>query len=228
MDKTDLRLSDFGAIIFDNDGVLVDSEAIHIEVERALLAEIGLEYDHATYLSRFVGLSNPDFYAELTSDFESRIGGAFPESFADTLQDRIWPRIMAELLPLSGVPALVEAFDGKTAVASSAPVERLEKKLKIAGLFRLFDPHIYSAEMVQKGKPAPDIFLQAASQICVEPKRCVVIEDSVNGVRAAVAAGMTAIGFTGGGHCDAGLARRLKANGATAIVSSHEMLRTLI
>ncbi|EAQ29696.1 hypothetical protein NAP1_02950 [Erythrobacter sp. NAP1] len=225
---TGMKLREFDAIIFDSDGVLVDSEIIHITVERELLAKMGLEYDLTEYLTRFVGLSNPDFYAELRSDHASRVGGDLPSDFGDKLQEKIWERVQVELLPISGVPSLIEAFGGKVAVGSSAPFDRLTKKLKIAGLFDLLAPHIYSADHVENGKPAPDLFLHAAKQTSTAPAKCVVIEDSVNGVRAAKAAGMTAIGFTGGGHCDAGLEQRLMANGADTVVSSHAMLRSMI
>ncbi len=216
-----MLFADCDALIFDSDGVLVDSEVIHMAVEQEMLAELGLYYDHETYLSRFVGLSNPDFYSELASDYATRVGGSFPADFGTRLQERIWPRIEAELCPIDGVAQLVEAVRGKVAVGSSAPFERLIRKLDITGLSPLFEPHIYSVDHVQNGKPAPDLFLYAASQIGVQPDRCAVIEDSVNGIKAARAANMTPIGFVGGGHADAGLGERLEANGAATVVSSH-------
>ena len=223
-----MPLTDCDAIIFDSDGVLVDSEKIHVAVERELLAELGLFYDHETYLTRFVGLSNPDFYAQLASDYAGRVGGAFPDDFGARLQERIWPRIEAELCPIDGVAQLVEAFGGKVAVGSSAPLDRLTKKLELTGLASLFAPHIYSVDHVQNGKPAPDLFLHAARQIGVPAERCAVVEDSVNGVKAALAANMTPIGFVGGGHADAGLAERLEASGAAYLVSSHAQIIDLL
>ena len=223
-----MNLSDYEAIIFDCDGVLVDSEVIHIAVEQELLADLGLTYDHQTYLSRFVGLSNADFYSQLESDFASRVGGVFPPDFGQRLQEHLWPKIEAELQPIDGVAQLVEAFRGKVAVGSSAPIEKLTKKLAISGLTSLFSPHIYSVDHVKNGKPEPDLFLYAARQLDVQPERCVVIEDSVNGTLAAQAANMTTIGFIGGGHADAGLGDRLKANGASFIASSHFEIMVLI
>ncbi|MXO89626.1 HAD family hydrolase [Pontixanthobacter aquaemixtae] len=223
-----MNLADCGAIIFDSDGVLVDSEIIHIAVEQELLAELGLHYKIETYLSRFVGLSNPDFYSQLASDYAARIGGEFPPDFGQRLQKRIEPRIEAELQPIAGVVQLVEAFAGRVAVASSAPIERLTRKLEITGLISHFTPHVYSVDHVKKGKPAPDLFLHAAEQIGVQPERCAVIEDSVNGVMAARAAGMTPIGFVGGGHADSGLRDRLLANGAMFVVSSHNEIIKLL
>ncbi|MGB3472499.1 MAG: HAD-IA family hydrolase [Erythrobacter sp.] len=225
-----MALTDFEALIFDSDGVLVDSEAIHIAVEQELLGEIGLSYDHSEYLSRFVGLSNADFYSALEMDFSERVGREFPSDFASKLQKRVWPRIQRELRAIEGVVQLVDAFCGSVAVGSSAPVTKLIRKLEITGLASLFAPHIYSVDHVQNGKPAPDLFLHAASQLGVNPERCAVIEDSVNGVLAAQAANMMPIGFVGGGHADEGLSDRLRASGAPVVVSSHfeivELLQT--
>jgi len=219
---------DLEAPIFDSDGVLVDSEAIHIAVEQELLAEVGLDYDHSEYLSRFVGLSNTDFYFELASDFSARIGGEFPSDFASKLQERAWPRIESELRAIEGVDRLVDAFYGGVAVGSSAPIAKLVRKLELTNLSRLFSPHIYSVDHVENGKPAPDLFLHAARQLGVRPERCAVIEDSINGVLAARAANMIPIGFVGGSHADVGLSDRLKANGAAFVVSSHSEIIDLL
>ena len=221
-----MTLNEFDAIIFDSDGVLVDSEIIHIAVERELLAEIGLTYSFEAYVSRFVGLSMPDYFAALEHDHRNKFGRPFPTNFEDELTGRVWPRIETELQAIPGVSDLVSEFQGAVAVASSAPLERLMKKLKLTELEHLFAPHIYSAQAVEKGKPAPDLFLYAADRIAVPPNKCLVIEDSENGVRAGCAAGMTVIGFTGGGHADANLGARLSSAGAHRILSSHaDLLR---
>ena len=138
------------------------------------------------------------------------------------------PRIEAELTAIDGVAELVRAFGGKVAVGSSSPYQKLVKKLKITGLESLFAPHIYSADHVKAGKPAPDLFLHSAAQLDVDPGRCLVIEDSVHGVLAAIAAGMTPIGFVGGGHCDVGLEQRLLANGAEVVVTHHNQILALL
>jgi beta-phosphoglucomutase-like phosphatase (HAD superfamily) len=216
------RLAQCEAVIFDSDGVLVDSEVIHIAVERELLAELGLHYDYPTYLSRFVGLSNTDFRAALQADYSALGLGTFPEDFGDRLNAHTWPRMEAELAPIEGVSRLVEVLKGKVAVGSSAPIERLRKKLTLTALIGLFDPHIYSVDHVDHGKPAPDLFLHAAQQLGAAPHSCAVIEDSVNGLKAAKAAGMFAIGFVGGSHADDGLAARLKEAGADMIADSHD------
>ncbi len=223
-----MRLNEHEAIIFDCDGVLVDSEVIHIATELEVLAHLGLVYERETYLTRFVGLSNADFHAELRSDYAKLTGDEFPSNFGPQLDQIVWPRIEAELEAIDGVADLVRAFGGKVAVGSSSPYQKLLKKLEIAGLQSLFAPHIYSADHVKAGKPAPDLFLHSAAQLDVDPGRCLVIEDSVHGVLAAIAAGMTPIGFVGGGHCDVGLEQRLLANGAQVVVAHHNQIIALL
>lgn len=210
----------FEALIFDCDGVLVDSEAIAIRRERELLAEWGLDYDFEAFVSRFVGLHNRDFYLALEAD-AAEAGLRLPDRFGALLQANNWKYYEAELEPIAGVLDAVAAFSGPQAVASSSEADKLVRKLTITGLADTFAPHIYSSDLVKHGKPAPDLFLLTAKALKVAPAGCVVVEDSVNGVRAARAAGMTAWGFTGGGHADAGLAGRLAQAGAHAVFSSH-------
>ena len=221
MGNSTLDFSNIEAIIFDNDGVLVDSEVILIAEERQLLAEMGLEYSDQAYTSKFVGLSRNDFYSELAKDFKSRSLGEFPNDFGDRLRNRVWPRIDAELKAIEGAKELVAKFGGRAAVASSAVLNRLTHKLKITNLFDLFSPHIYSSEQVKHGKPQPDLFLHAASKLGVDPSNCMVIEDSENGVRAGRSAGMLTVGFTGGSHVDEAHGERLLMAGAHFVVDSH-------
>lgn len=216
------------AIIFDCDGVLVDSEIIHIAAELELLAQLGLVYERNAYLTRFVGLSHSDFQAQVMADYASRIGDEFPSDFGSQLDQIVWPRIESELQAIDGVADLVQAFGGKVAVGSSSPYPKLVRKLEITGLKSLFDPHIYSSDHVRVGKPAPDLFLHSAAQLAVDPSCCFVIEDSVHGVSAARAAGMTPIGFVGGAHGDPALQERLLATGAQVVVSHHSEIHALL
>lgn len=216
------------AIIFDCDGVLVDSEVIHIAAELELLTHLGLVYEREAYLTRFVGLSNADFLAELRSDYARLTSDEFPSNFGAQLEQIVWPRIEAELEAIDGIADLVCAFGGKVAIGSSSPYHKLVRKLEITGLRSLFAPHIYSADHVKAGKPAPDLFLHSAAQLDVDPERCLVVEDSVHGVLAAIAAGMSPIGFVGGGHCDTGLEQRLLASGAEMVVTHHTQILALL
>jgi HAD superfamily hydrolase (TIGR01509 family) len=212
------------AIIFDCDGVLVDSEAIYVEVERKHLAELGLKHDTIEYQTRFVGLLYEDYIAELAAEYEALGKGEFPVGLADRIKSESKTRIAAELQPIVGIEPLLDQLldqlDKNVAVASSSSVSALHWKLELTGLHQHFAPHIYSGEQVERGKPAPDLFLLAASHLETAPEDCIVVEDSVNGVRAGVAAGMTVWGFTGGGHADAGLHDRLMNAGANNVFSS--------
>lgn len=219
-----MDFSNIDAIIFDSDGVLVDSEVIHIAVERELLGELGFECDLQTYIARFVGLSNTDYHSQLSRDYETQGLGKLPEDLGDQLRRRIWRRIDAELQPIPGVNLLVERFGGPVAVASSAVLPRLVHKLKLTNLFDVFSPHIYSSDHVSKGKPEPDLFLHAAEKLGVPPSRCLVIEDSINGVMAGRSANMLTVGFTGGSHADAEHGERLLNAGANLVVDGHAEL----
>src|SRR5262249_48012586 len=125
----------------------------------------------------------------------------------------------AELQAMPGIEAVLDAVPAKMCVASSSAPERLRHTLGLVGLHQRFEPYVFSATMVAPGKPAPDLFLFAAERMGVAPAACVVVEDSVPGVQAAVAAGMAVVGFTGGGHCAADQAERLRAAGAVSVVA---------
>ncbi|MCK7612308.1 HAD family hydrolase [Roseibium sediminicola] len=218
----------FEAILFDCDGVLVDSEKIYVDVEREHLARIGLEYALDEYMDRFQGLGSDDFWAALDGDYRALGKGPLPESFGPDLDAATLDRISRELTEISGIKQLLEAHDGPRAVASSSRLHRLIHKLKQTGLYSYFDPHIYSGEQVPNGKPAPDLFLFAAEKLGVAPAATLVIEDSANGVKAGLAAGMTVWGFVGGGHSHDGHAEQLRAAGAHRVVDSHDDLAGLL
>ncbi len=216
----------FEAVIFDCDGVLVNSEALGIDIERKALATFGLHYEHKDFLTRFMGLSDDDFLKALDADRQSQLGEALPDHFETMVEDEKRCVYATELKPISGVAAFVAAMTMPKAVASSARIEALARNLHLTTLHDLFAPHIYSAELVENGKPAPDLYLFAAERLDRSPTSCLVIEDSENGVRAGVAAGMTVWGFTGGGHADQGLGDRLRAAGADLIFADYAALGT--
>ncbi|MEP3276518.1 MAG: HAD family hydrolase [Stappiaceae bacterium] len=215
----------FSTIIFDCDGVLVDSERIYVSVEREHLAEIGLHYELNDYMSRFVGLMDVDFIAALTEDYRALDKGSFPHDFEQTMRAACLTRIENELLAIDGIDGFLDHYSGDVAVASSSTISGLHKKLRLTDLHHRFDPHIYSGEHVERGKPAPDLFLHAAESLGSRPEECLVVEDSVNGVKAGRAAGMTVWGFTGGGHADDGLTDRLNDAGAHDVYDSFESMR---
>jgi HAD superfamily hydrolase (TIGR01509 family) len=208
------------AIIFDCDGVLVDSEVLAHAVESAVLGEIGLEYDPREFKARFMGMSDKAFHAALEADGQARLGRSILAEIAPRMKARYAEAIETKLAAVADAHAAVEAVRRPKAVASSSTAKGLESKLRKTGLWESFAPHVYSAEDVTHSKPAPDLFLLAAHSLGVAPAHCLVIEDSVNGVMAAHAAGMCVWGFMGGGHMDEDSRARLTAAGVERVVEN--------
>ncbi|MDH4413888.1 MAG: HAD family hydrolase [Rhizobium sp.] len=194
MDPQPIRL-----VIFDCDGVLVDSEGIALEVLVAALAEKGITLTTEEAADRFLGRSLGSLVDVVRSEFGVEIDAPF---LAD-MREALYARFRRELKPLPGVTALVDALKRAhiaCCVASSSQRERIELSLSVTGLLPHLTPHIFSASMVEKGKPAPDLFLHAAAEMGFVPETCLVIEDSPAGITAAKAAGMRVFAFTGGSH----------------------------
>ena len=208
--------ADRDLVIFDCDGVLIDSEMLTIDVEVALLAEAGITISGEEIIDRYVGLS----MKAMVADVEARFGCPLGDEFVSRHSLRVNEVFERDLRAMPGVVDLLDGLSARVCVASSSSPERLRRTLGIARLYDRFHPHIFSSALVERGKPAPDLFLHAAQRMNATPSRCVVIEDSVPGIVAAAAAGMTAIGFTGGSHCRDGHAARLGANGAMTVVGS--------
>ena len=206
-------------VIFDCDGVLIDSELLSIRADRECLAECGIALSVDEIRDRYTGIS----FAGMVADLEAR-HGPLPADFADRHRTRLWPLFETELQAIPGVGAVLDSLTCKICVASSGRPERLKHALSLVGFYDRFHPHIFSATEVPRGKPAPDLFLYAAERMGVMPERCVVIEDSLPGVTAAVAAGMRVIGFVGASHCRPGDAVRLSAQGAIAVIDDMAQL----
>jgi HAD superfamily hydrolase (TIGR01509 family) len=213
-----------GLVIFDCDGVLIDSEAIACRADAACLAELGITITAEEIMQRYLGISA----AAMCSDIEQRYGIVLPPDFVAVLHKRVAAVFDTELTTMAGVEHLLQTMQHRRCVASSSAPERLRHSLSVTGLLGYFEPHIFSATQVARGKPAPDLFLFAADAMQVPPASCVVIEDSVPGVQAAVAAGMRAIGFTGGEHCLSGHAEQLHTAGASAIAADTASLSALL
>jgi HAD superfamily hydrolase (TIGR01509 family) len=203
----------YGLTIFDCDGVLVDSEVIACRVCALCLAELGIITTAEEIADRYIGSSARSMIADL----EILHGQTLPANLYDTLRDRIEAAFESEPLTIDGIDAVLASHRGKICVASGSTPERVRHCLMLSGLLGYFDPHIFSTTQVARGKPAPDVFLHASQQMGADARECLVIEDSVIGVTAAVAAGMRVIGFTGASHCRPGHAERLLAAGASAI-----------
>jgi HAD superfamily hydrolase (TIGR01509 family) len=211
-------------IIFDCDGVLLDSEVIACRVDAACLAEVGIEMAADEVMDRYLGISA----AAMCTDIERRMACVLPPDFAARLHRRTAAAFDSELEPMPGVEAALKALPQRRCVASSSAPERLRHALSLTGLLSYFEPHIFSATQVARGKPAPELFWFAAEAMEVAASACLVIEDSVPGVQAAIAAGMRVIGFVGGGHCRPGHADRLRAAGAVAIADEMRRLPALV
>jgi HAD superfamily hydrolase (TIGR01509 family) len=181
-------------VIFDCDGVLVDSERISVRVDVAVLAQLGWTMTEAEVVERFMGRSDVDMAAQI----EAHLGRPLPASWDEPFRHLYREAFAAELKPVPGVLEALDAIASPTCVASSGTHERMRYTLGLTGLYPRFAGRIFSASEVARGKPAPDLFLHAANRMGVRPAACAVVEDSRYGVEAARAAGMRAFGYAGG------------------------------
>lgn len=187
----------FGLVIFDCDGVLVDSEYLGHAVIAEAVREQGLEIAITEAMTRFRGRR----MAECVLDIERELGRKLPEGFADAVRARQMARFREEVTAIEGIEAVIDRLDIPYCVASNGPLEKIRTTLGVSGLLHRFEGRIFSAYDVALWKPDPGLFLHAASCFRVDPARCAVIEDSLSGIRAALAAGMTPFGYIppGGG-----------------------------
>lgn len=204
------------ALIFDCDGVLVDSETLSVSELGNTLREAGAAIADADIYDRMIGRSINQIVTMVAAET-----GIDATALIPSYRDRLALRFEAELRPIPGITAAIRALDAMPrAVASSSFPARIEQALRLTGLRDLFGGHVYSASQVANGKPAPDLFLMAADRLGVAPADCIVIEDSEAGIRAARAAGMRCIGFVGGSHADAaGLAAKLPGLGPDVVIA---------
>ncbi|MEQ8357147.1 MAG: HAD family hydrolase [Kiloniellaceae bacterium] len=185
-----------GLVIFDCDGVLVDSEPLSIRILMRLLSECGVELSAEEASEAFLGKSLASVCESLRRDH----GVDVDDLALERMRQRLYQTIRQELQPISGIADTLERLGRQACVASSSQPERIRLSLEVAGLSRFFGGNVFSATMVARGKPAPDLFLHAARQMHVAPGQCMVIEDSPAGVTAALEAGMGVCGFVGGSH----------------------------
>src|SRR5690348_11975511 len=165
----------FDLAIFDCDGVLIDSEHLAVRADVACLAEVGIILTEAEILSTYVGVS----VAGMVADLERRFGRPVAGDFAERHHRMVSAIFEAELQAMPGIGAVLDRWTGARCVASSSTPARLRHALGLVGLYDRFAPHIFSSVQVERGKPAPDLFLYAAARMGIAPKRCVVIEDSL-------------------------------------------------
>lgn len=189
-------LSETDLVIFDCDGVLVDSEPISASVLIAELGALGLTITSDYVRDHFLGRSFPTVARNIRESFAI----ALPEDFEMRYRSSLLARFATELKPTEGVEMLLSRLRPARCVATSSSRPRVTRSLEIAGLAPFFGDDVFTASQVERGKPAPDLFLFAAERMGVTPERTLVIEDSRPGVEAALAAGMAVMVYAGGGH----------------------------
>jgi beta-phosphoglucomutase-like phosphatase (HAD superfamily) len=202
---------DIRALIFDFDGVVADSEALANTVLAETVTALGRQTTLDEALTRYMGKR----WQEVVALIEDDIGQAVPDGFSDSLKLATLKRFRAELREVQGAGAFIRYFAHLSrCIASSSSLDRLQVCLDVLGLADEFCDHVFSADMVERGKPHPDIFLFAARKIQVSPENCLLIEDSASGVMAGRAAGMTVVGLCAGSHARPGHAQKLSDAGA--------------
>lgn len=214
----------FAAVLWDCDGCLIDSEWIACGLGAQMLTELGYPISTQEFVLRFCGQSKQHIYG--TIQRETGID-YLPLLAAQDKKQRQRDAFKKDLHVICGIEAVLDGFDAANipqVIASGSAMDRLEYTLQVTGLYDRFAGKIFNADMVERGKPHPDVFLYAAAKIGIAPEQCLVIEDSHNGVRAGKAAGMTVFGFTGGKHIlnKEKHAAELRELGADVIF--HEML----
>jgi HAD superfamily hydrolase (TIGR01509 family) len=216
--------SRFQLVIFDCDGVLVDSEPIINRVHANMLTTCGYAIGEADLVRRFCGMSDPEMLAIIEREW----GRELPPTYAERVGEVIEQALRSSLVAIPGIVETLDALLLPMCVASSSTLEQIRRKLELTGLLGHFGENLFSAAMVARGKPAPDLFLYAARQLGAAPRDCLVVEDSPAGIVAALAAEMTAIGFCGGGHCGPGHRHRLRSVGAVSVIADIRQLHAAI
>lgn len=185
-------------VIFDCDGVLIDSEIISARVLLKALAELGVEVDYSYFKRNFLGRSFPKVLDAVQRDFGLKV----PEGFEQLYRTKLLATFDRELQPVTGIESILEKLSVPKCVATSSTPMRAAHSLTITGLRHHFPDRIFTASEVVNGKPAPDLFLHAARRCGISPENCLVIEDSIPGLTAAQAAEMQVLHFIGGSHLD--------------------------
>jgi HAD superfamily hydrolase (TIGR01509 family) len=211
-------------IIFDCNGVLVDSEPIATQVAAEAFQRVGVNMTPEMVARYFTGRRPADMFA----DVEQAAGIRLPPKFPSQVAAATLLRLNDELKSIPHVSHALSWLRGPKCVASSSGIERVRMSLEATELYRFFGSNVFSANDVKEGKPAPDLFQHVARQTGIEPKDCIVVEDSPAGVTAAVAAGMTAVGFVGGSHADENLLGKLEDAGATEVIADMRALKATV
>lgn len=211
-------------VIFDCNGVLVDSEQLATAIVSQEFMRAGFALTPDMVARYFTGRRQADMFAEV----EAAAGRKLPPDFTATVASATLRRFRVELRATRHAAYALTWLRGPKCVASSSSIDRIRVSLETTDLIRFFEPNLFSAGDVRNGKPAPDLFLHAAGKMHVNPKECIVVEDSAVGVAAGVAAGMKVIGFIGGSHAGNQLVNHLRAAGATVVISDMRALKSTV
>jgi len=184
-------------IIFDCDGVLIDSEILSFAVDEKLLPDYGVKITASELARDFGGVTYGEMIAALNTRFSADIDAV---SYQERCEAELARTFQADLRAIAGIPDLLTKLSVPIALASGSDLARLDQCLTLTNLADFFEDRVFSAEQVARGKPAPDVFLLAASSCGWRPEKCLVIEDSPSGIVAAKTAGMRSVGFLGGAH----------------------------
>lgn len=211
-------------VIFDCNGVLVDSEPIASEIAAQEFTRAGFPLTAQIVARYFTGRRPVDMFAEIEAAYRQKL----PPDLATIVTFKTLHRLRAELRATRHMEYALTWLRGPKCVASSSPIDRVRVSLEATDLLRFFEPNIFSASDVPRGKPAPDLFLYVADKMRVAPGACIVVEDSPAGVAAATAAGMVSIGFVGGTHAGPNLESLLINAGAQAVIADMRTLKSTV
>jgi beta-phosphoglucomutase-like phosphatase (HAD superfamily) len=208
-------------VIFDCNGVLVDSEPLATAIVSEEFIRAGFPITPDIIARYFAGRRPSDMFVEV----EIAAGRKLPVGFAATVAGATLRRFRSELRATKHVAQALSWLRGPKCVASSSSIDRMRLSLESTDLIRFFEPYLFSANDVRNGKPAPDLLLHASARMQVHPRACIVVEDSVVGVTAAVAAGMSVIGFAGGSRAGTRIGDDLRAAGARTVIADMRELK---
>lgn len=211
-------------VVFDCDGVLIDSEDISMNIDIGLLAQNGIMFTPAQMHHRFVGTTFEDMIKDIEAEFEKPL----PADLSGQKDKAMLAAYHRELKPVPGVLAMLAGLGLPRSIGTNGPRHRALLALRMTGLEPFFDDRVTTYEDVVNGKPAPDIYMLAAKRAGFAPARCVVVEDSVTGATAALAAGCHVIGFVGVAHDQATKAKALKELGVKHIINDMNLLTKTI
>ena len=207
-------------IIFDCDGVLVDSESLAAEIQSEMFAQLGVQVTAETIRTRFVGHTARELWLRLAAE----TGLSLPPDFLEHRKRVLMAEFSKRLRAVEGVPETLPKFTQVLSVASNSEGDMLVHKLKSAGICNYFAGRILSIDSVAKPKPAPDLYLAALSKAGIPREESVVIEDTPIGIASALAAGIAVIGFTGASHNSSETPKELKAAGASMVLADFRRL----